>query len=43
MVKTSTDCQEKFNNGKINMYSQLDSRVQFRIDQINKIKQPFYC
>lgn len=29
---------EKSNNGKINMHLQLDSTMQFKLDEINKIK-----
>ena len=33
--------EKLINNGKTNMYSQLDNGMQFRIDEINKVKVYF--
>ena len=41
MVETITNCQEQFNNGKINMYPQLDNGMQFRLNEFNRTKGYF--
>ena len=31
------------NNGKINLYPHLDNDIQYRPNEINRIKDSFYC